>query len=74
MNNEEIMQLISDLRKHFKAKHKNASEEEIDKMILDMFFQMFVDGKMDKDDLVTLTLAMGYEPTEEFLNDPHHKK
>ena len=60
MNNEEIMSLIEQL------KAQGLSEDEI----MDVFYQTFVEGKMDRKDLETLAEAMGYELTDDFKNEP----
>ena len=59
MNSEEIQSLIEQL------KAQGLSEEEI----MDVFYQTFVDGEMDRKDLETLADAMGYELTDEFKNE-----
>lgn len=68
MNEKEIYALIDQLRQQFRKINKNASEEEIDKMILDVFFQAYVEDEMDRDDLRTLTNALGYETNEDILD------
>ena len=68
MNEKEIYALIDQLRQQFRKINKNASEEEIDKMILDVFFQAYVEDEMDRDDLRTLTNALGYETNEDVLD------
>ena len=59
MNSEEIQSLIEQL------KAQGLSEEDI----MEIFFQTFTEGKMDRKDLETLADAMGYELTDEFKND-----
>ena len=74
MNYEEIMNLVKELRRQFKATNKGKSEEEIDEMILDVFFQAFVQDKMDKEDLKTLSNALGYEINEDVIKEVEQEK
>lgn len=60
MNSEEIQSLIKQL------KATGLSEEEI----MDLFYESFTKGEMDRKDLETLSEAMGYELTDDFKNDP----
>lgn len=60
MNDEEIKSLIDQL------KAAGLNEEEI----MDVFYQAFTEGEMDREDLETLAEAMGYELTDDFKNDP----
>ena len=66
------MQVLSQIKEQVKAKpeNRNKTEEEIDEIMLDGFFKAFCDGKMSREDLAAIAEAMGYEPTEEFMNDP----
>ncbi len=68
MNNEQINQLIKQMRQQFKSQFKNKNEEEIDKMILDIFFQAYCENKMDRQDLKTLTNALGYEVNDKVID------
>ena len=60
MNGEEIKSLISQL------KAAGLDEEQI----MDVFYETFEKGEMDRKDLETLANAMGYELTDEFKNEP----
>lgn len=60
MNSEEIQSLIEQL------KAQGLSEDEI----MNVFYEAFVQGKMDRKDLETLAEAMGYELTDDFKNEP----
>ena len=68
MNKKEILQLISDLRTQFKKAYPKKTDEEIDKMILDVFFEAYVSDTMDRHDLTILTNALGYGVNEEVLD------
>ena len=65
MNEKEIYELINQLREYFKSEHKDKTDEEIDRIILNMFISMHRDDKMSKEDLITLSIALGYELDEE---------
>lgn len=61
MNEEQIKSLIEQL--------KAAGLEE--EQIMDVFYETFQKGKMDRADLETLANAMGYELTDDFKEDSH---
>ena len=60
MNSEEIKSLIEQL------KAQGLTEDEI----MNVFYETFVKGDMDRKDLETLAEAMGYELTDDFKNEP----
>ena len=68
MNEKEIRQTINDLAQKFAQKRPNASKEDIEHMILDLFFQMYCEDKMDREDLSTLCAVMGYEAKQDILD------
>ena len=74
MNEKEIEQLIKQLKTQFKQRNKHSSEEEIEHCILDLFFQMYCENKMDRADLTTLTEFMGYEVDNEILDQIEKEK
>ena len=59
MNNEEIQSLIEQL------KAQGLQEDEI----MQVFYDTFKEGKMDRKDLEALAEAMGYELTDDFKNE-----
>ncbi len=59
MTYEEFVELCKELR----------AQGATDKDILDALFQMFLDGKISKVDLGKLAGALGYQLSQEFLND-----
>ena len=61
MDEKEIQSLIDQL------KAQGMDEEKI----MDMYYDMFVDGKMDRKDLETLAGYLGYELDDDFKNDEH---
>ena len=69
MNEEQIMQLIAQMKKQFKAAYSSKTDEEIEHMILDVFFETYATGKMNREDLTTLTNAMGYEVKDDVLDE-----
>ena len=74
MNEKEIRQLIKDLKTQFKKRYPKKNEEEIESMILDVFFQAYCEDKMDREDLTTLTNALGYEVKDEILDQVEKEK
>ena len=69
MNKQEIEELIKQLKEGLKRANPNATDKEIEKMIMDIFFNAFVSGTMDRDDLKTLSAALGYEVIDEVLDE-----
>lgn len=71
MENEELRSTIEQIKAQVKAKpeNKDKTDDEIDAMILDAFLKEYTEGGMTKEDLLGLAEEMGYEPTEEFLNE-----
>ena len=59
MDSEQIEALITQL------KAQGLSEDEI----MEVFYETFTSGKMDRKDLETLAEAMGYELTDDFKNE-----
>ena len=74
MNEKQIRELIAQLRQQFKARNRDKSDEEIDKMILDVFFKAYCEDKMDREDLTTLTEVLGYQVNDEILNEIEREK
>ena len=74
MNEKQIRELITQLRQQFKAKNRDKSDEEIDKMILDVFFKAYCEDKMDREDLTTLTEVLGYQVNDEILDEIEREK
>ena len=61
MDEKEIQSLIDQLK----------AQGMDDEKIMDMYYEMFVDGKMDREDLETLAGYLGYELDDDFKNDEH---
>lgn len=74
MNEREIKKLIMDLKDQFTRGCPNKTKEEIEEMVLDVFFQAFLEDKMDRDDLRTLTNAMGYDLNEKIIDQVEEDK
>lgn len=68
MNEKEMQQLIKQMRQQFGSIKKGSAEEEIDQMILDVFFRGYCENKMSREDLTTLTSALGCEVKDEILD------
>lgn len=74
MNEKQIRELIAQLRQQFKARNRDKSDEEIDRMILDVFFKAYCEDKMDREDLTTLTEVLGYQVNDEILDEIEREK
>ena len=74
MNEKEIKQLIKQMREQFSSIEKGKSEEEIDQMILDVFFRGYCEDKMSREDLTALTAALGYEVNDDVLDQIEKEK
>ncbi len=74
MNEQEIRAFLKKLREQLHNKYKNKDDEEIDAIILDGFFKSYLDDEMCRNDLEVLTLAMGYEPKKEVLDEIDRQK
>ncbi len=72
MNEKEINQLINQLRIQLcnEPSLKGKGPDAIDEAIMDIFFEAFTQGEMDRKDLEVLANYLGYELDEEFKNDP----
>lgn len=68
MTDEELQQTLTGIREMYKEQFPKKSDDEIDQMILDSFFRAFCEGKLDRESLCALTVAMGYEPDEDVLD------
>lgn len=74
MNENEIKELIKGLKTFYKKNNPDASEEEIEHMILDVFFKAYCENRMDKKDLSTLTNALGYRVKEDIIDQIEKEK
>ena len=74
MNEKQINAMLKQLRAQFKKQNPGKSAEQIDEMILDLFFKMYCYDKMDRHDLTTLTEAMGYEVKDDVLDEIEKEK
>lgn len=76
MDSEEFKKLCDELRAQYSAvakkEHPKASEDEIadmcDAAIMNEIWQMFLDEKIEKEDLVKMAGQLGFEPTDEFTS------
>jgi len=68
MDEKELRETITEIKKQVWAKeeNKNKSEDEIDEIILDGFFEAYTEGKMSKSDLESIAGVLGYELTDDF--------
>lgn len=74
MDEKQIKLLIKDFRLSFKKRYPNSTDEEIDHMILDVFFQAYCEDKMDRHDLTVLTDFLGYEVVDDVLDEIEKEK
>ena len=74
MNEKQIMLMLKNLKAYYKKRNPNKSEKEIEEMILDLFFKMYCEDKMDRADLTTLTNALGYEVKDDILDEVEKEK
>ena len=74
MNEKEVMKTLNQIKKQLKEKHSDKSDEEIDEMMLDAFFKAYCDNQMSREDLMALTIVMGYEVNEEVLDQVEKEK
>ena len=74
MNDEELRQTMKEMHEAFKQKFPKKSDEEIDQMMLDMFFKAFCEDKMYKEDLMAITYVLGYTPREDILDEIEREK
>ena len=72
MNDEELLDFINFIKNDLKKSKRceNASEDEINKIIMDSMFEGFIMGDLRRKDLARIAQMLGYELTEEFMNDP----
>lgn len=69
MNEQEIKLTLSQLKEQFSLRYPEKNEEEIEEMILHMFFDAYVSGKMCREDLETLTIMLGYDVKKDVLDE-----
>ena len=73
MTREEMTKLIEAIRNHIMSldECKDASEEEVLDMLMDALFAGFEAGDLHRSDLALAADILGFEISEEFMNDPH---
>ena len=74
MNEKQIRLMIKNLKAYYKKHNPNKTETEIEEMILDLFFKMYCEDKMDREDLTTLTEVMGYQVKDDVLDEIEKEK
>ena len=70
---DEILQWIKDIKEEFEKMDelKDASEEELKKVILNTMFEGFKQGDLRRTDLARSARLLGFELDDEFMNDPN---
>ena len=74
MNKEQITLTLNEMKAQFKKAYPERTEEEIEEMILDIFFDGYCNDKMSREDLTVLTMALGYEVNNEVLDNIEKEK
>ena len=74
MNEKQIRLMLKNLKAYYKKHNPNKTETEIEEMILDLFFKMYCEDKMDREDLTTLTEVMGYQVKDDVLDEIEKEK
>ena len=69
MEKEEIEEVQNQIKQQMKEKYADKTEEEIEHMMLDSFFQGYCEGQMSREDLTALTIVMGYSVVDEVLDE-----
>ena len=70
MNEQELKFYVAEIKRQLmeKPENKGKPEEEIEAIMLDGWYDAFLDGKLSATDIMAFAEELGYEPTEEFLN------
>ena len=71
---EQVLNWINETRKQLIAQNPQllkGTQDQITEMVLDGMFEGFVRGVLRRVDLKRIAELMGYEVSEEFMNDPH---
>ena len=74
MNEQQIRATIKQLQQQLGKKYKAKTEEEINEMILDMFFQAFCEDHISREDLTAFTEIMGYRVNDDILDEIEKQK
>ena len=74
MNENELLETLNQIRQQVKIKNPGKTDDEVDEMILDAFFESYCEDKMDVEDLCGLAQAMGYEVNEEIIEQMEKEK
>ena len=69
MSTNELLTLKEQLRAVFEFKRPTATKEDVDHMILDLFFQMYCEDWISRGDLTKITKELGYEVKNDVLDD-----
>jgi len=77
MDSEQFEKLYEEIKAQYagvaKKEHPDASEEEIEKMadaaVMKELWDMFLDEKISKEDLIAMAGQIGYHPADKFLED-----
>ena len=70
-NDEMFEKWLKGFKEEVRQQFKPKSEEELNEMVLDSMFYGFQQGELRRADLAKAAKILGYEVSEEFINDPH---
>lgn len=74
MTEKQAIATINQIKAQLKVKYKGKSDEEIDEMVLDMFFKAYCEDHICKEDLIALTELMGYKVKMSVIKQIEKKK
>ena len=70
---EQVLKWVNGIKEQVRKNPQcsNATEEELNEMVLDGMFEGFQQGELSRKNLARIAKLLGYEVSEEFMNDPH---
>jgi hypothetical protein len=71
--NEQVLEWVNGIKNEIRKNPQcsKATEEELNEMVLDGMFEGFQKGELSRKNLARIAKLLGYELSEEFMNDPH---
>ena len=70
-NDEMFKKWLTEFKEGVREQFKPKNEEQLNEMVLDAMFYGFQQGELRRTDLAKAAKILGYEVSEEFMNDPH---
>ena len=59
--NKKDAEFLENTKKQFKEKYPNKTDKEIEHLVLDMLFEAYSEGVIDRHGLIVLTEGLGYK-------------